>query len=157
MINDKSITKQMTEINRLRNELDCLYHNIAQNFGITDTIFWIFSVLSDMEMDISQADLCNNWYYSKQTINSAVSTMIKKGWIELETIPNTRNKKRIILTETGEDFCHMVIGETVEIELAAYSEFTQDERENFIRMFEKMNGYMRKEYDKRHPKERRDT
>ena len=152
MKNDKIITKQMTEINRLSNELDCLYHNIAQNYGISDTIFLIFSVLSDKETDISQADLCNNWYYSKQTINSAVAAMIKKGWIELETIPNTRNKKRIVLTEDGADFCHRVIGETVEIEFAAYSEFTQDERDNFIKMFEKMNGYMRKEYDKRHPK-----
>lgn len=142
----------MTEINRLSSELDCLYHNIAQNYGISDTIFWIFSVLSNTETDISQADLYNNWYYSKQTINSAVAAMIKKGWIELETIPNTRNKKRIILTGEGADFCHTVIGETVEIEFAAYSEFTQDERENFIRMFEKMNEYMRKEYEKRHPK-----
>ena len=56
MINDKSITKQMTEINRLSNELDCLYHNIAQNYGISDTIFWNLSVLSDMETDISQAN-----------------------------------------------------------------------------------------------------
>ena len=39
MKNDKIITKQMTEINRLSSELDCLYHNIAQNYGISDTIF----------------------------------------------------------------------------------------------------------------------
>ena len=76
--------------------------------------------------------------------------MTKKGWIMLETVPKTRNRKNIVLTEAGRIFCAKVIGETYEVEKAAFSRITEEERELFLLLFRKTNKYMREEYEKRY-------
>ncbi|MCM1124353.1 MAG: MarR family transcriptional regulator [Eubacterium sp.] len=145
-----TIKKQMIEINRLCNESDEIYHNIAQRYGLTDSIYWILYILYNYDEPVSQVDLCNNWFYSKQTVNTSITAMVKKEWITLEMIPNTRNKKRIVLTETGKQFCESVIGETQEIEQTAFLGITEEERELFISIFRKLNRFMREEYDQKY-------
>ena len=41
---------------------------------------------------------------SKQTVNSIVSSMAKRGLVELKHMPGTRNLKVIKLTEAGRQF-----------------------------------------------------
>ena len=93
----------MIEINQLCNESDGIYHGIAQNYGLSDSVYWILYILYNSDEPVSQSDLCSNWYYSKQTVNSSISAMAQKGWVLLEVIPGTRNKKNIILTEAGRE------------------------------------------------------
>ena len=144
-----TIKKQMIEINQLCNESDGIYHDIAQNYGLSDSVYWILYILYNSDEPVSQSDLCSNWYYSKQTVNSSISAMSQKGWVLLEVIPGTRNKKNIILTEAGREFCAKVIGETQEIEQTAFSRITAEERDLFISLFRTSNQYMREEYEKR--------
>ncbi|MCM1061749.1 MAG: MarR family transcriptional regulator [Eubacterium sp.] len=146
-----TVKKQMIEINQLCNESDEIYHSIARSYGLTDSIYWILYILYNYDEPVTQVDLCNNWSYSKQTVNTSISAMIKKAWITLETIPGTRNKKRIALTESGKRFCEKVIGETQEIELTAFSGISEENRELFISVFRTLNQLMRKEYEAKHP------
>ncbi|MCM1184493.1 MAG: MarR family transcriptional regulator [Roseburia sp.] len=146
-----TIKKQMIEINRLCNESDEIYHNIAQRYHLTDSIYWILYILYNYDESVSQVDLCNNWFYSKQTVNTSVAAMAKKEWITLEVIPNTRNRKRIVLTEIGKQFCEKVIGETQEIEQTAFSAISEEERALFISVFRKLNRFMQEEYKKKTP------
>ena len=77
-------SKKLFEIfNQQFKELNAIYHRVA----------------SQREM----------WSLPKQTVNSVVSGMIKKGHVYLETIPGTRNKKVIRLTESGQKFGENVI------------------------------------------------
>ncbi|MCM1166581.1 MAG: MarR family transcriptional regulator [Lachnospiraceae bacterium] len=145
-----TIRKQMLEISRLSEESDKIYHDIAQGYGLSDSIYWILYILYNYDEPISQIDLCKLWAYSKQTINTSVTSMIKREWITLETIPGTRNRKRIVLTEDGRRLCERVIGETRKIEEAAFSRISEEERELFISLFRRTNLYMREEYDKIH-------
>ena len=78
--------------------------------------------------------------------------MIKKEWITLEALPGTKNRKRIVLTEVGREFCEQVIGETRKIEEAAFSRISEEERELFLSLFRRTNQYMREEYEKIHAK-----
>ena len=148
--NRNTIKKQMIEINQLCNESDEIYHNIAQSYGLTDSIYWILYILYNYDEPVSQVDLCNSWSYSKQTVNTSIAALLKKEWITLEVIPNTRNRKRIVLTDSGKQFCEKAIGETQEIERTAFSRITGEERELFISVFRKLNQFMREEYEKRH-------
>ncbi|MCM1082243.1 MAG: MarR family transcriptional regulator [Clostridium sp.] len=145
-----TIKKQMIEMNQLCNESDEIYHNIARSYGLTDSIYWILYILYNYDEPVSQVDLCDKWSYSKQTVNTSITAMLKKDWITLEVIPNTRNRKHIVLTEAGKQFCEKVIGETEEIEQTAFSEIPEDERELFISVFRKLNRFMREEYGKKH-------
>ena len=146
-----TLKKQMVELNQLCNENDGIYHEIAHMYVLSDSIYWILYILYSSDNPVSQSELCNNWYYSKQTVNSSIAAMAKKGWIALEVIPGTRNKKNIILTEAGREFSARVIGETQEIEETAFSRITEEERDLFISLFRTSNQYMRGEYEKRRP------
>ncbi|MCM1023543.1 MAG: MarR family transcriptional regulator [Prevotella sp.] len=145
-----ALKEQMTEINRLCNESDEIYHCIAQSYGLSDSVYWILYVLYDSGEPISQSELCSDWCYSKQTVNSSVASMIKKEWITLETIPGTRNKKKIVLTRSGKRFCQKIIGETRDMEQAAFSKIPENDLRIFISSFHMINKFMREEYEKRH-------
>lgn len=143
-----TLKKQMVEINQLCNESDGIYHDIAQSYGLSDSVYWILYILYNSDSAVSQTDLCSNWFYSKQTVNSSISSMGQKGWVKLEVIPGTRNKKNIVLTESGQNYCSEVIGATQEIEERAFSRITDEERNLFISLFRTSNQYMREEYEK---------
>lgn len=144
------LKRQMMEINQLCSESDGLYHDIAQKHGLSDSIYWILYILYNSDSPVSQTELCGDWFYSKQTVNSAISAMTKKGWISLETIPKTRNRKKVVLTEAGRLFGNEVIGGTYELEKAAFSRISEEDREQFLRLFRMTNEYMREEYEKRY-------
>lgn len=139
--------EKMMEINQLCNEVDGLYHLIAQNYGLSDSTFWILYILHSSDAPISQADLCNQWFFSKQTVNSSVSSLVKKGSIRLENVSGTRNKKNIVLTDAGLEFCSRAIGETLGMECTALSRLGEKECETFIALFQKWMGYMQDQYD----------
>lgn len=145
-----TIRKQMLEISRLSEESGGIYHDIAQSYHLPDSVYWILYILYNYDEPVSQVDLCDQWAYSKQTINSSIASMIKKEWITLESLTGTKNRKRIILTEAGQKFCEQVIGETRKIEEAAFSRITEEERKLFLSLFRKTNQYMREEYEKLH-------
>lgn len=140
----------MLEISQLSEESDKIYHDIAQSYGLTDSIYWILYILYNYDEPISQVDLCELWAYSKQTINTSVTSMIKKEWITLEALTGMKNRKRIVLTKAGQQFCEQVIGETREIEEASLSRISEEERELFLSLFRKINRLMREEYEKKH-------
>ena len=145
-----TLKKQMVEINQLCNEIDGIYHEIAQSYGLSDSVYWILYILYSSETPVSQTELCSNWYYSKQTVNSSIAAMRKKDWIALEVVPGTRNRKNIVLTDLGRAFCDKVIKETQEIEETAFSRMKEEEREQFIALFRTNNQYLHEEYEKRH-------
>ena len=145
-----TLKEQMIELNQLCNENDGIYHDIAQSYGLSDSIYWILYILYNSDTPVSQTELCNNWFYSKQTVNSSITSMIKKDWVVLQVIPGTRNRKNIVLTEAGQRFCDKVIGETQVIEQNAFSRISEEERELFISLFRVSNQFMREEYEKRH-------
>ena len=145
----KTIRKQRLEINKLTSENDCMYRLIAQKFGLSDNVFYILYYLyEEADGEVSQSDLCDYWTYSKQTINSSVAVMKNKGWVELITVPNTRNRKNIVLTEEGKAFCDKVIREVIALEEAVYSRFSEAERTAFIDFFKRLNAYMSEEIKK---------
>lgn len=143
------LKEQLLEINRLYTENEQIYHDLAQHYGLSDSIHWILYMLYESETGVSQTELCEAWHLSKQTVNSAVSAMIQRGWVSLEIIPGTKNRKNIVLTEKGRQFSSKVIGEMQEIEENAFSRIPEEERELFITVFRKNNQYMREEYEKK--------
>lgn len=143
-----SIKNQMQVFNMLSSENELLYHTFAQRYGLSDNVFWTLYCLYQSDSELSQSDLCGYWSFSKQTINSSVNVLIKKGWVKLETVPNTRNRKNILLTEAGRKFCDCSIREIIGLELSVYARFSQEERETFIKLFRSLNNFMWEELEK---------
>lgn len=145
---DKKIQEQLQLLNRLYKWSDRIYSGIASHFGMNDTAFWVLYAISHTDEPLTQNDLCNDWFYPVQTINSAVSNLLKKGLIELEIIPGTRNRKKLILTQAGREIAKEVIGKVDEIESNAFLMFSEEEREIYLSLFQRHLENLTKEEER---------
>lgn len=145
---EQKLQQQLSTLNRLYKESDEIYRGIAGRYGLTDTAFWILYAITHTDGDCTQNDLCNDWFYPVQTINSAVGNLQKKGLVRLETITGTRNRKRILLTDAGEIFTDRIISKIDELERNAFLMFTNEERKTYISLYQRHNEYIRRERDK---------
>ena len=89
-----AITQRIKEINSL-------YHTAAIKSGIPDGEVAIWSLLLGSEQEYSQQDLSETLFLSKQTVNSIISKLIRKGFVTLKHCPGSRNRKVVRLTDAG--------------------------------------------------------
>lgn len=74
----------LEQMNRQFNECNALYHELAVHYGVSDTVFWLLYSLYNSSEPQTQNRLCMEWNLPKQTMNSAVASMVKQGLLELE-------------------------------------------------------------------------
>lgn len=132
---DEKLRNQMQTLDRLYKESDRICNDYAAHFGMNNTAFWVLYTLSHVDEPVTQNDLCKEWFLPAQTINSAVSGLVKDGLVRLEPIPGTKNRKSIVLTEAGRELCGRTISMVDEIERAAMLDFTEEERELYLSLF----------------------
>ena len=101
---NEELKKQIRVIDQRIKELYALYHSAANYIGISDGEFTIWSVLLSTEQDYSQQELCDLLSLPRQTMNSIISKLVRKGFVYLEHIPGTRNQKPTHLTPQGVEF-----------------------------------------------------
>lgn len=138
-IKTTEIKEQLSQLNKMSNKSEALYHKVAFSIGISDSSLGVLYTLLDAEAPCSQYDLCSEWSIPKQTINTAVAALQKKGVVFLSPIPGTRNKKNIAFTEFGRDFAEKTVDILRMAELDALAELSPEERELYIRLNEKYN------------------
>lgn len=136
------------KIEQVQKEQDAIYHNAAVRFGISDTVMWILYMLYEAEGAYTQQELCKKCFFPKQTVNTAVSNLMKKGDIVLESIPGTRNQKRILLTEKGRAFAKKTAWYVRRAELRAYGKMTEEELMTFLRINQKLTSCLKEEMNK---------
>lgn len=138
---------QIEKLNRLYKKQDELYHGFAVRFGISDTAMWVLYAMCTEKEPCSQYDLSNAWCVPKQTVNSAIAGLEKAGYIRLEAVSGTRNRKNLVLTEAGRAFCSETVIPLIKAENRTLMRFSVDERRLFLTLFEKQIEYLREETD----------
>lgn len=101
-----------------------------------------------LEGEFSQQDICDIWSYPKQTVHSIILNMNKKGYIYLDTIPKTKNRKIIRLTKLGKQHGAQVINEIRNIELNTIAQLSVEERNQCIYLLEKYVTILKGEMNK---------
>ncbi len=142
------IENYIKQLDRTMKEYDSIYHNAAVKYGLSDSAMWILFVVSDAGKAYTQQDLCRECWFPKQTINTALNNLIKDGCAELEAIPGTRNRKRIILTDKGRELAENTVERLKKAEHAAFRRFTDEELNGYLDMSERINRYLREEIEK---------
>ena len=142
---DTKLEQQLQVLNRLYKESDHIYSRLAAKLGMTDTTFWVLYAVAHSEEPMTQNDLCNDFFFPVQTINSAINNLKKNGLLELQVIPGTRNRKAIILTEKGKIFVTNTINKADEIEKNAFLLFNEEERELYLSLFRRHIDYLKSE------------
>jgi DNA-binding MarR family transcriptional regulator len=143
-----SLKEEQEALHQQLKEKDSIYHDAAVAFGLSDTAFLILYVLTDSERDYTQLDIANEWSLPTQTVNTAVKGLIKQGYVTLETIPNTRNRKKISLTKKARSFIENELIHLYESEQKALLRLTPQEREAYIELGRKYLFFFREETEK---------
>ena len=108
---------------------------------------WVLYILSITEGDCTQQDLIRQCFFSKQTVNTAVTGLVKKGLLTLDMIPGTRNLKRLLLTEEGKAAAAHNVQLMREAEKRAYGTLSEAELEQYLALTEKLTLSLRKEME----------
>lgn len=101
--------KQLEMITQQIKELCGVYRDAVSTSGISENELWIWYTLIVMEGDYTQQDICTMWSISKQTVNTIITHMVQKQYATLSTIPGTRNRKIIQLTEAGRAYGEAIV------------------------------------------------
>lgn len=93
-------------------ELNHIYHNYAKTCGLSDTAFLVLyslCTLPDDRKSYTQSEFCADWFYSKQTVNSAMKKLEQAGLIQLEPVAGQKKNKQIRLTDAGASLSESMI------------------------------------------------
>ncbi len=142
------ITDYIEQIEQQRKEQDFIYHNVAVKFGLSDTAMWVlYNVYASKDI-ITQQELCRQCFLAKQTVNTAITSLSKNGYVELEVIPGTRNQKKILLTSKGNTLAKSTIALLIDAEYRAYSALSHEELETYLEMTTRLTISLREETEK---------
>jgi len=139
------LAQQLILLDRLYKASDGIYRALASRFSLTDSAFWTLYAITHSQGPVTQSDLSSEWFVPVQTVHSTVQWLLKRGYVRLESIPGTRNKKQILLTDVGCALAAQTIDRVDEIEKSALLHFTAEERDTYLRLFRKHLAALRAE------------
>lgn len=142
---NEQIKKQQGILNQQEKELTAIYRNAALKYGISDSELWVWYALLVFGGEYSQQNICDIWSLPKQTVNSVIANLTKKGYVFLETVPGTRNRKIIRLSEAGKAFGENKVLHIYEAETRAIEKMTEEELKTFIALMGKYITLLREE------------
>ena len=100
---DSVLIGQLELYNRLWKEQDDIWQKAARKSGLPRTSYWIlYTIVVTAPAPLSQADLCENWYFPRQTVNSAVKKLVSDGLVSLFSQKGSGIIKFLRLTPKGE-------------------------------------------------------
>ena len=92
-------SRDMRRFNHLLQETDAVYHEMAQHWGLSDSVMGVLYTLCDAGGRCRLRDICYWSGMTKQTVNSALRRMEGDGLIYLEA---AGRGKDVCLTPEGE-------------------------------------------------------
>lgn len=119
---------------RQEKQFNGLYRAITDSFALPDCAMWVLYFLVAEGKPLSQQELAELMMFPKQTINSAVKSLQKKGMVELSAIPGSRNRKQVMLTPEGEHLAQQTVARLRAAELLAVSRFGVERMLQYLKM-----------------------
>ena len=132
----------MKEFNRIFNEYNHIYHDIALKLGLSDSGFDILYTICDIGNGCLQKDICEATRLSKQTVHSSVCKLEKDGYLFLK--PGKGRNMQIFLTPSGNTLIEEKIAPAVQAENLAFTHMTEEEQGEFLRLNKKYAEGLRK-------------
>lgn len=142
----KSYT-QITLYNQLLKEMDDLYRVYAKNCNLSETAFWILYCIREREEAFTQREICEYWFYTPQTVNSALKNMTEEGLLTLRAEEGNRKNKRIYLTEKGKKTVEAIVVPLMDAERRALAAIGERETEVFLRIMKRHTELFRREIE----------
>lgn len=133
----KDYSDPLATFNQLYKEMDEIYHQYARDHGMSDTAMWLLYSLCLSDTPYTQREICSEWHYPPQTLNSALKTLERQGLIALESVPGNQKNKLVVLTEQGNSVVQQMIVPLVAAERQSFMELQEGEKEALLSLTQK--------------------
>ena len=144
----KYIESCLEQLATQEKKFSALYKEAVALFNIPDCSMWILYYLIISDKDITQQDLIKKMLFPKQTINSAVNSLVKKEILKLEVIPNTKNKKKLVLTDIGFKLAQNTVLKLRDAECRAVENMGKEKMLKFMELYGEFYNELQKEFKK---------
>lgn len=141
----KNFQKEYAAYTASEKKVNEIYHRIAVQMDAPDSVLWTLYCLCDGETQHTQNSIAQILSVPKQTINSAVSKLLKDGYVYLQQLPVGKNNKQILLTEKGVALCAEKIAPVIHAEDRAFNRLSEDEQKIYLSVGMKHNQFMLEE------------
>lgn len=132
----------LVDFDRLLNGLDHIYSEFSRACGLSDCAYWMLVDTSTAGGSIAVSRLTSEWFYSKQTINSAIKTLTARGFATLEF---SRKNKVVSLTEEGRRFAERYALPALKAEQRAFGALEPCEQREIMRLIGKFSQVLGEE------------
>ena len=114
-------------------ELDSIYIDYAKNHNLSISSFWILYSINQSSEPLTQAEMCNIWTFTQQTINTSLKNLEKDEYIEFRLSPNNKKNKYIYLTQKGQSLSKEIIIPFIQAEEEAMKTFSEEQQNLYNR------------------------
>ena len=129
----------LVDFDRMLNGLDHIYSEFARTCGLSDCAYWMLVDTSAAGGSVAVSRLTSEWFYSKQTINSAIKTLTARGFATLEFAEGSRKNKVVCLTKEGRQFAERYALPAQKAEQRAFGALEPWEQHEIMRLIGKFS------------------
>lgn len=135
----------LVDFDRMLNGLEHIYSEFSRACSLSDCAYWVLVDTSTAGGSIAVSRLTSEWFYSKQTINSAIKTLTARGFATLEFAEGSRKNKVVSLTEEGRRFAKRYAMPAQKAEQQAFEALEPWEQREIMRLVGKFSHVLNEE------------
>lgn len=121
-MNREEIKNQVRRYYNIWREMLVSYEEWAKQYGISyNCLLVLYSLWEDRD-NCTQKEICSQWVLPKQTVNTILKELQKKGMIEFEVMEKDHRNKSIHLTDEGICFAEEIIPALQDLEVSVMEE-----------------------------------
>lgn len=129
----------LVDLDRMFNAIDHIYSEFSRTCGLSDCAYWMLVDTSAAGGSVAVSRLTSEWFYSKQTINSAIKTLTARGFATLEFAEGSRKNKVVCLTKEGRQFAERYALPAQKAEQRAFGALEPWEQREIMRLIGKFS------------------
>ncbi|MBS7576391.1 MULTISPECIES: MarR family transcriptional regulator [unclassified Enterococcus] len=122
--------------------MNSVYENWAKKQHLTNNSLMTLYVISNLGEETTPKQIIERLQLPKQTVNSMLNTLEKKGYLYREQDAQNKRQKMVKLTESGKNFTDKVLLALYQFEYQAYAQLTAEERKMLIKINEKLLDHL---------------
>ena len=119
---------------KFRDEQFALYDQYAKRHGMLMKTLLVTNVLFYAEDGMTQADICQRTFQSKQTVNLIIKNLLSDGYVTVNEMPGNKRNKIVRMTQAGRAYCQKVVRHITWAEDTAMSMFSPEEQKQLIEL-----------------------
>lgn len=122
-------------------EFDHVYGLLAKSCGLSETEYWALLLIG--EGVETQREISEQLSLSRQTLNSAVKLLVRKGLVRLEAFAENQRSKRLGLTNAGRQFVETTVARTSRLEAEAWETLSAAEQAALVDLTHRFSAALR--------------